>query len=193
MELAWRYLGAHDSAADAATAMAGAIRQVAAAHGQAKFHETITRAWARCVAPRLGAVRRRPRRALAGRHLRALHRPQPGATRLPAAQPLLLSRAARLVPGPPLLGRPGPPPAANPRRVLAPPVKGAPPRGIPALGRGSSLLHNKSHSCPVSLIRHRIYGRLFALRRVFVVFDENSTAYENSSVKRAVAVPIKWG
>jgi hypothetical protein len=51
VELAWRYLGAHDSADDAAAAMAGAIRQVAAAHGQeAKFHETITRAWARCVA-----------------------------------------------------------------------------------------------------------------------------------------------
>ena len=51
VELAWRYLGTHDSVDDAAAAMAGAIRQVAAAHGQeAKFHETITRAWAHCVA-----------------------------------------------------------------------------------------------------------------------------------------------
>jgi hypothetical protein len=36
---------------DAADAMAAAIRQVAAAHGEpAKYHETITRAWAHCVA-----------------------------------------------------------------------------------------------------------------------------------------------
>jgi hypothetical protein len=50
VELAWRYLGAHD-AATATDVMAAAIRQVAAAHGaQGKYHETITRAWAHCVA-----------------------------------------------------------------------------------------------------------------------------------------------
>jgi hypothetical protein len=51
VELTWRYLGLHDTADDAADAVAEAIRQVAAAHGQpGKFHETITRSWARCVA-----------------------------------------------------------------------------------------------------------------------------------------------
>lgn len=50
VELAWRLLAAHD-AAQAADAVAAAIRQVAAAHGQpARFHETITRTWVRCVA-----------------------------------------------------------------------------------------------------------------------------------------------
>ncbi|HUN31788.1 MAG TPA: hypothetical protein VMU95_07185 [Trebonia sp.] len=50
VELAWRYLGAHDFGR-AADTMGEAIRQVAAAHGQpGKYHETITRAWARCVA-----------------------------------------------------------------------------------------------------------------------------------------------
>jgi hypothetical protein len=50
VELAWRYLAGHqvDEAADA---VAAAIRQVAAAHGQPdKFHETITRTWVQCVA-----------------------------------------------------------------------------------------------------------------------------------------------
>jgi hypothetical protein len=51
IELAWRYLGQQGTLAEAADAMAEAIRAVAAAHGQdAKYHETITRAWARCVA-----------------------------------------------------------------------------------------------------------------------------------------------
>lgn len=50
VELAWRYLGLHD-VENAADAMAAAIRAVAAAHGaEGKYHETITRAWARCVA-----------------------------------------------------------------------------------------------------------------------------------------------
>ncbi len=50
LELAWRYLGVHD-AGQAAEAVSGAIREMAAAHGQAaKFHETITRSWVRCVA-----------------------------------------------------------------------------------------------------------------------------------------------
>ena len=50
VELAWRLLAKHD-VAQAADAVAAAIRQVAAAHGQpAKFHETITRTWVRCVA-----------------------------------------------------------------------------------------------------------------------------------------------
>jgi hypothetical protein len=50
VELAWRYLSMHDYE-QAADAMAEAIRRVAAAHGQqAKYHETITRAWAHCVA-----------------------------------------------------------------------------------------------------------------------------------------------
>ena len=50
LELAWRYLAMHG--ADMATdAVAGAIRQVAAAHGQgSRFHETITSSWVRCVA-----------------------------------------------------------------------------------------------------------------------------------------------
>lgn len=49
VELAWRYLATRD-ADEAADAVAGAIRQVAAAHGQAdRFHETITRSWVRCV------------------------------------------------------------------------------------------------------------------------------------------------
>lgn len=50
VELAWRYLAMHgaDLAPDA---IAEAIRQVAAAHGQeSRFHETITRSWVRCVA-----------------------------------------------------------------------------------------------------------------------------------------------
>jgi hypothetical protein len=39
------------SADQAADALAGAIRQVATAHGQPdRYHETITRSWARCVA-----------------------------------------------------------------------------------------------------------------------------------------------
>jgi hypothetical protein len=51
VELAWRYLAQHDTPAAAADAMTEAIRAVAAAHGQdAKYHETITRAWATCVA-----------------------------------------------------------------------------------------------------------------------------------------------
>lgn len=51
VELAWRYLAVHASPAEASDAMADAIRAVAAAHGQpARYHETITRAWARCVA-----------------------------------------------------------------------------------------------------------------------------------------------
>jgi hypothetical protein len=50
VELAWRYLALHDLE-EAADAMAAAIRAVAAAHGaEGKYHETITRAWARCVA-----------------------------------------------------------------------------------------------------------------------------------------------
>jgi len=50
LELAWRYLDVHDFS-QAADTMGEAIRQVAAAHGQhAKYHHTITRAWARCVA-----------------------------------------------------------------------------------------------------------------------------------------------
>lgn len=50
VELAWRYLAVHD-AEQAGDSMAEAIRQVAAAHGQPdQYHETITRAWARCVA-----------------------------------------------------------------------------------------------------------------------------------------------
>ncbi len=50
LELAWRYLATHDPD-QAADAVAGAIRQVAAAHGQeSRFHETITRSWVRCVA-----------------------------------------------------------------------------------------------------------------------------------------------
>jgi hypothetical protein len=50
VELAWRYLGIHgfERAADT---MGEAIRQMAIAHGQpGKYHETMTRAWARCVA-----------------------------------------------------------------------------------------------------------------------------------------------
>jgi hypothetical protein len=51
VELAWRYLAQHDTPAEASDAMAEAIRAVAVAHGQdAKYHETITRAWATCVA-----------------------------------------------------------------------------------------------------------------------------------------------
>ncbi len=50
VELAWRLLAKHD-VGQAADAVADAIRQVAAAHGQpAKFHETITKTWVRCVA-----------------------------------------------------------------------------------------------------------------------------------------------
>jgi hypothetical protein len=50
VELAWRYLGIHD-VERAADTMGEAVRQLAAAHGQpGKYHETITRAWARCVA-----------------------------------------------------------------------------------------------------------------------------------------------
>ena len=50
LELAWRYLATH-RADQAHDAIAGAIRQVAAAHGEpGRFHETITRSWARCVA-----------------------------------------------------------------------------------------------------------------------------------------------
>jgi hypothetical protein len=50
VELAWRYLGEHGFS-QAADAMAEAIRQVATAHGAPeKFHATITRAWAQCVA-----------------------------------------------------------------------------------------------------------------------------------------------
>jgi hypothetical protein len=50
LELAWRYLEERD-VGQAADAMTQAIRQVAAAHGAPeKFHATITRAWAHCVA-----------------------------------------------------------------------------------------------------------------------------------------------
>ncbi len=50
VELAWRLVAVH-GAGQAADAVADAIRQVAAAHGQSgKFHETITRTWVRCVA-----------------------------------------------------------------------------------------------------------------------------------------------
>jgi hypothetical protein len=50
LEVAWRYLARH-RAGQATDAIAGAIRQVATAHGQPeRFHETITRSWARCVA-----------------------------------------------------------------------------------------------------------------------------------------------
>ena len=50
VELAWRLLAGHGPD-QAAEAVAAAIRQVAAAHGQpGKFHETITRSWVRCVA-----------------------------------------------------------------------------------------------------------------------------------------------
>jgi hypothetical protein len=50
VELAWRYLAMHDPDL-AADAVAAAIRQVAAAHGQeGRFHETITRSWVQCVA-----------------------------------------------------------------------------------------------------------------------------------------------
>lgn len=50
VELAWRYLAMH-GADQAADTVAGAIRQVAAAHGRAsRFHETITRSWVQCVA-----------------------------------------------------------------------------------------------------------------------------------------------
>ncbi len=50
VELAWRYLAMHgaDLAPDT---VAGAIRQVAAAHGhESRFHDTITRSWVQCVA-----------------------------------------------------------------------------------------------------------------------------------------------
>jgi hypothetical protein len=50
VELTWRLLALHapDQAADA---VAAAIRQVAAAHGQPdRFHQTITKSWVRCVA-----------------------------------------------------------------------------------------------------------------------------------------------
>jgi hypothetical protein len=50
VELAWRYLATHGTEG-AADAVAAAIGEVAAAHGQpAKYHETVTRAWVRCVA-----------------------------------------------------------------------------------------------------------------------------------------------
>jgi hypothetical protein len=50
LELAWRYVAMH-GADQAADVVAGAIRQVAAAHGQpSRYHETITRSWVRCVA-----------------------------------------------------------------------------------------------------------------------------------------------
>jgi hypothetical protein len=50
LELAWRYLDTRGPD-EAAVAVSAAIRQVAAAHGQpAKFHQTVTRAWVRCVA-----------------------------------------------------------------------------------------------------------------------------------------------
>jgi hypothetical protein len=55
VELAWRLLATHgtDQAADA---VAAAIRQVAAAHGQpGKFHETITKSWAMSVRTSLSA------------------------------------------------------------------------------------------------------------------------------------------
>jgi hypothetical protein len=50
VELCWRLLARHgtDQAGDA---VAAAIRQVAAAHGQpGRFHETMTKSWVRCVA-----------------------------------------------------------------------------------------------------------------------------------------------
>jgi hypothetical protein len=50
LELAWSYLDLY-SPEKAADVMAGAIRQVALAHGAAdKYHETITRAWVHLVA-----------------------------------------------------------------------------------------------------------------------------------------------
>jgi hypothetical protein len=50
VELAWRFLARHDPE-QAADRVAAALRQVAAAHGQpARYHETITKSWVRCVA-----------------------------------------------------------------------------------------------------------------------------------------------
>lgn len=50
LELTWRYLADHEPAT-AQPLIAGAIREVAAAHGAPqKFHATITGAWVRCVA-----------------------------------------------------------------------------------------------------------------------------------------------
>jgi hypothetical protein len=50
IELTWRFLALHGPE-QAADRVADAIRQVAAAHGQpAKYHETITQSWVRCVA-----------------------------------------------------------------------------------------------------------------------------------------------
>lgn len=50
VELTWRYLEKHDPNT-ACALIAGAIREVAAAHGAPeKFHATITSAWVRCVA-----------------------------------------------------------------------------------------------------------------------------------------------
>jgi hypothetical protein len=50
VELAWRYLGEH-GLPQAADALDEAIAAVATAHGApGKFHATITRAWAQCVA-----------------------------------------------------------------------------------------------------------------------------------------------
>jgi hypothetical protein len=50
IELAWRYLGIHDFDR-AADIMGEAVRRLAASHGQpGKYHETVTRAWTRCVA-----------------------------------------------------------------------------------------------------------------------------------------------
>jgi hypothetical protein len=50
VELTWRYVEMRGPAG-AADAVAAAIRELAAANGQpAKYHETMTRSWARCVA-----------------------------------------------------------------------------------------------------------------------------------------------
>jgi hypothetical protein len=51
VELAWRLLAGYGRVDQAGDAMAVALRRVAAAHGQpGRYHETITRAWAHCVA-----------------------------------------------------------------------------------------------------------------------------------------------
>ncbi len=50
LELAWTYLRLHPIE-EAESAMTAAIRHIARGHGaEGKYHETITRAWLRCVA-----------------------------------------------------------------------------------------------------------------------------------------------
>jgi hypothetical protein len=50
LELAWTYLQMYD-VSQASEAMAAAIRHLARRHGaEQKYHETLTRAWVRCVA-----------------------------------------------------------------------------------------------------------------------------------------------